>query len=132
MRACAHAYPRGTQDHKASDEAERKRIEDAGGFVLRGRVLGMLAVARSFGDHTLKPFVPAKPDVQAEKLGPDDEFVILACDGLWDVVTDLEAVNLVHQWMREGKDKQSVAEALLEEAKEHGSTDNITVLVVFF
>ncbi|CAN0367794.1 unnamed protein product, partial [Discosporangium mesarthrocarpum] len=56
-----------TYDHKAEDEGEKKRVEDAGGFVLRNRVLGILAVSRSFGDHGMKEFVTAVPHVTATR-----------------------------------------------------------------
>ena len=100
-----------TSDHKADDPTEIERIENAGGFLLRNRVLGIMAVARSMGDHGMKEFVIARPFCKSvEFLLPIDyvsshvtsdvtsdsaEFVILACDGIWDVMEDWEAVDLV-------------------------------------
>jgi len=46
-----------TYDHRADDKSEQKRIAEAGGFISRNRVLGILAVTRSFGDHGMKDFV---------------------------------------------------------------------------
>lgn len=57
-----------TRDHKATDAAERARVEAQGGFVIRKRVMGVLAVARSFGDFVLKKFVPADPYTSTTKL----------------------------------------------------------------
>lgn len=48
-------------DHRAEDQSEEQRIKDAGGFIARKRVLGILAVTRSFGDHGMKDFVTANP-----------------------------------------------------------------------
>jgi serine/threonine protein phosphatase PrpC len=59
------------QDHKATDVAERTRIEAAGGFVVRKRVMGVLAVARSFGDFVLKKFVSAEPYTSTTMLDGD-------------------------------------------------------------
>ena len=62
----------------------------------------------------------------------DEDFLILACDGLWDVVKPGEAVDLVVQFVAEGGDKSSVAKLLVDSAKSGGSNDNISVVVVFF
>jgi serine/threonine protein phosphatase PrpC len=132
-----------TFDHKASDPGEQKRIEASQGFVLRGRVLGILAVSRSFGDHALKQFVPALPFYRKDRLVSDDRFLIVACDGVWDVMTDQEAVDFVDKRIDEAlaagesmpdnpfrNFELSVAQALVDEALERQSKDNITVQIV--
>ena len=66
-------------DHRAEDESEQQRIKDAGGFIARRRVLGILAVTRSFGDHGMKDFVTANPYVSETSLNDcgDVPFLIL-------------------------------------------------------
>lgn len=71
-----------TYDHKGSDKQEAKRIMDAGGFVMSGRVNGVLAVTRSLGDSSMKEFVVGAPYTTETELCEDDEFLILACDGV--------------------------------------------------
>ena len=71
-----------TYDHKGSDKQEAKRIMDAGGFVMSGRVNGVLAVTRSLGDSSMKEFVVGAPYTTETELFDEDEFVILACDGV--------------------------------------------------
>lgn len=71
-----------TYDHKGSDKQEAKRIVDAGGFVMSGRVNGVLAVTRSLGDPSMKEFVVGAPYTTETELGEGDEFLILACDGV--------------------------------------------------
>lgn len=117
-----------TYDHKGSDKQEAKRITDAGGFVMSGRVNGVLAVTRSLGDSSMKDFVVGAPYTTETELNDYDEFLILACDGLWDVVSDQDAVDLV----RGISDPKKAAEELLEHAYKKYSTDNVTVLVVRF
>ncbi|KAF8908748.1 phosphatase 2C-like domain-containing protein, partial [Mucidula mucida] len=123
-----------TQDHKASDKEEENRIRRAGGLVFRGRVFGTLAISRSLGDHLsyeglhLKESVIGTPYISRTELNDDDELCIIACDGLWDVLSDQEAVDLV----RNINDAQKASELLVKNALEKGSTDNCTVLVVRF
>lgn len=74
-----------TYDHKGSDKQEAKRITDAGGFVMSGRVNGVLAVTRSLGDSSMKEFVVGAPYTTETELCEEDEFLILACDGVCDL-----------------------------------------------
>ncbi|THH20437.1 hypothetical protein EUX98_g8588 [Antrodiella citrinella] len=117
-----------TYDHKGSDKQEAKRIMDAGGFVMSGRVNGVLAVTRSLGDSSMKEYVVGSPYTTETELSDEDEFLILACDGLWDVVEDQAAVQLV----RDVADPRKAAETLLDHAYKNWSSDNVTVLVVRF
>ncbi|TFY68251.1 hypothetical protein EVJ58_g1122 [Rhodofomes roseus] len=105
---------------------EAKRIMDAGGFVMSGRVNGVLAVTRSLGDSSMKEFVVGAPYTTETELSEEDEFLILACDGLWDVIDDQKACELV----RSIADPRRAAEELLDYAYKNYSTDNVTVLVV--
>lgn len=113
-------------DHKGSDEAETKRIIDAGGFVVLNRVNGILAVTRSLGDHAMKDYVIGKPHQVNITLDATDTHLILACDGLWDVTSDQEAIDLILP----ENDAQKMSDKLLLHALKNGSTDNISVMVV--
>ncbi|KAJ3790730.1 phosphatase 2C-like domain-containing protein [Lentinula aff. detonsa] len=117
-----------TYDHKGSDKQEAKRITDAGGFVMGGRVNGVLAVTRSLGDSSMKDFVVGAPYTTETELCDEDEFLILACDGLWDVIGDQAAVNQIKTM----NDAQSASHHLLRYALNNHTTDNVTVVVVRF
>lgn len=114
-------------DHKASDASEQERIQKLGSFLILGKVGGSLAISRAFGDIDLKKYVPADPYMAETTLNDDDEFMILACDGLWDVCEDQAAVDLVAKM----KDPQRMAEKLMNHALDT-SRDNITIIVVIF
>ncbi|KAE8682541.1 putative protein phosphatase 2C 59 [Hibiscus syriacus] len=119
-----------SRDHKPDQSDERQRIENAGGFVMWAgtwRVGGVLAVSRAFGDRHLKQYVVADPEIQ-EKLDSSLEFLILASDGLWDVVSNEEAVAMV----KPIHDPEQAAKQLMREASQRGSADNITCVVVRF
>ena len=124
-----------THDHKATTIEEKKRIEADGGFVLRGRVLGILAVSRSFGDHALKPYVPALPYTKSIEISDEDTFIIIACDGVWDVMSDQEAVDFVANLLASTASdvprfQKQAAHALVQEALRRRTTDNITAQIV--
>ncbi|KAL4205200.1 hypothetical protein AMTRI_Chr01g136190 [Amborella trichopoda] len=118
-------------DHEP--HSERKRIEKQGGFVtlLPGdvpRVNGQLAVARAFGDQSLKAHLSSDPEVREVRIDSSVEFVILASDGLWKVMKNEEAVSLV----RSIKDPQTAAKRLTTEALARKSKDDISCIVIRF
>ncbi|KAJ5745884.1 Protein phosphatase 2C [Penicillium odoratum] len=114
-------------DHKGSDENEGKRIANAGGLILNNRVNGVLAVTRALGDAYLKDLVTGHPYTTETVIQPDaDEFIILACDGLWDVCTDQEAVDLI----RNVQDAQRASKILVDHALARFSTDNLSCMVI--
>ncbi|PPS09333.1 hypothetical protein GOBAR_AA11316 [Gossypium barbadense] len=120
-----------SRDHKPDQSDERQRIENAGGFVMWAgtwRVGGVLAVSRAFGDRHLKQYVVADPEIQEEKIDNSLEFLILASDGLWDVVSNEEAVAMI----KPIQDPEQAAKQLMQEAYQRGSADNITCVVVRF
>jgi len=113
-------------DHKASDSAESKRVTDSKGFITYGRVNGILAVTRALGDHAIKEWVVCDPYYTELSLTSKDKFLIIACDGVWDVMTDQDAVNLI----QEESTAQKMADKLLQKALEKGTTDNLSVMVL--
>ncbi|KAJ3478627.1 hypothetical protein NLG97_g8525 [Lecanicillium saksenae] len=114
-------------DHKGSDENEGKRIANAGGLILNNRVNGVLAVTRALGDTYMKDLVTGHPYTTETVIQPDlDEFIIIACDGLWDVCGDQEAVDLV----RNMQDPTAASKFLVEHALSRLSTDNLSCMVV--
>ncbi|KAI9051491.1 hypothetical protein LZ554_004537 [Drepanopeziza brunnea f. sp. 'monogermtubi'] len=116
-------------DHKGSDENEGKRVANAGGLILNNRVNGVLAVTRALGDSYMKDLVTGHPYTTETVIQPDlDEFIILACDGLWDVCSDQEAVDLI----RNQQDPVAAAKQLVDHALARFSTDNLSCMVVRF
>uniref|UniRef100_A0A5B7ARS3 protein-serine/threonine phosphatase n=2 Tax=Davidia involucrata TaxID=16924 RepID=A0A5B7ARS3_DAVIN len=137
-------------DHKPNREDEYARIEAAGGKVIQWnghRVFGVLAMSRSIGDRYLKPWIIPNPEVMFIPRTKEDECLILASDGLWDVMTNEEVCDIARKrillWHKknggtlpsergEGIDPaaQAAAESLSNRALQRGSKDNITVIVV--
>ena len=122
-----------TVDHRPLDEEEEyRRVISLGGYVSEtGRVNGMLAVSKALGDFFLTPYVSDDPFIAQGVLKDDDEFIIMACDGVWDVVTDEVACRLVAQSLFQFLETPDEAALRLRTwAYIQGSTDNITVMIV--
>ncbi|XP_050304979.1 titin-like isoform X2 [Anthonomus grandis grandis] len=121
--------------HKPSREDERQRIEKAGGCVMlwgTWRVNGQLAVSRAIGDADYKPHVIAIPDVREITLDGGEDFLILACDGLWDFLSEDAAANEVYYMISDNPDDtERIGKQLVQLARYQGSSDNISVIVVF-
>nr|XP_033812766.1 protein phosphatase 1F [Geotrypetes seraphini] len=122
--------------HKPEREDERKRIEALGGCITYmgcWRVNGTLAVSRAIGDIDQKPYISAVADGASFRLMGCEDYLVLACDGFFDSVKTWMVAELVLEYLREnGGDGARTAERLVAAAKEGGSSDNITVMVVFF
>lgn len=125
-----------TSDHRPSRMDERERIESMGGYVdcRHGvwRIQGSLAVSRGIGDRHLKQWVIAEPETKILRIRPEFEFLILASDGLWDKVTNQEAVDVVRPLcIGVGKpDSSSACKKLVDLSVSRGSTDDISVMVI--
>lgn len=151
-------------DHKPDDEAEEKRIREAGGYVAGGRVEGDLAVSRGLGDFRFKEVntvlkgnaasgddgkssgsdenmlsvgdqkVSPIPDVIVQSRNKDvDEFILVACDGIWDVQSNYEGIKTVADIFSEGETNLGlVCEEVLDMCLMMGSKDNMTALVLQF
>ncbi|RPA79164.1 PP2C-domain-containing protein [Ascobolus immersus RN42] len=113
-------------DHKGSDDSEGKRVASAGGLILNNRVNGVLAVTRALGDSYMKELVTGHPYTTETVLTEEDEFILLACDGLWDVCSDQDAVNLV----RDVDDPEQASKMLVDHALAKFSNDNLSCMIV--
>ena len=118
-----------SSDHKPSRLDEKERIEALGGRIIHygtWRVEGVLAVTRSIGDRRLKKYVSAQPEVRVRRLQPGDDWLILASDGVWDVMTSQQAVDVVIGCA----DVRQAAILLTNTAYQRNSQDNITTMIV--
>ncbi|XP_062090895.1 probable protein phosphatase 2C 6 [Humulus lupulus] len=146
---------RGTQtipltvDQKPDRADELMRIEREGGKVINwngARVFGVLAMSRAIGDRYLRPWIIPVPEIQFMTRTEEDECLILASDGLWDVMTNDEVGEVARHLLRRRRrlmmsssssssedqisPAQFVADNLTEIACGRNSSDNISIIVV--
>lgn len=160
-----------SDDHKPQNRKETERIHSCGGTVMAGRVCGCLAVSRALGDFEFKftgnRFIPNKElmvsnvaDIKQINITDNTKFLILACDGLWDVLTNEDATAYVVDWLRKqplpkgalapaapstvhdggipsaNGDLQKLLDkcsySLCDHAIHCGSMDNVSVMIVAF
>jgi len=123
-----------SKDHKPNSPEERVRIEKLGGKITYDGVdwrVKDLSLSRAFGDVECTPYVTHLPQIYCRKLSTSDKFLILACDGLWDVLTNQDAVDFIID-LKNKNYKGNYAKVLAEHALEKGSMDNVTVIVYYF
>jgi protein phosphatase len=140
-----------SQDHKPDDELEKVRIEAAGGHVESNRVNGQLAMSRAIGDYSYKQqpergvdeqLVIAKPDVVSKDRTAEDRFVVVACDGIFDVLSNQELVDFINGEIKKDATQsltkicESVCNRCLAATSPSGGpatalgTDNMTVVII--
>lgn len=118
-----------SDDHKCTRDDEKKRVEARGGRITSywggPRVNGFLNMTRAIGDRELKDVLSAEPEIQQHEIQSGDEFLILASDGVWDVLSNQGACDL----LKGCTDMQKGARKITDEAFQR-STDNITAIVI--
>ncbi|CAE6502692.1 unnamed protein product [Rhizoctonia solani] len=133
-------------DHKPQNPAETARITAAGGYVEYNRVNGNLALSRAIGDFEFKQnyaiqpeqqIVTANPDITEHDLTDEDEFIVLACDGIWDCLTSQQVIDCVRRLVAEKKELGEICEIIMDRCVAPDSDigagigcDNMTMMVV--
>lgn len=139
-------------DHKPRNIGELMRIHNNGGFVVNNRVNGILALSRAFGDFGFKMHagninnrllapenyqVTVCPDVIVQRFDPpNDEFLVLACDGIWDCLSPKEIVSSIRHLISLGRNLEEIVEILLDQCIGMADTttgigfDNMTLIIV--
>ncbi|KIW27248.1 uncharacterized protein PV07_07004 [Cladophialophora immunda] len=132
-------------DHKPQNEGEKARISAAGGFVDFGRVNGNLALSRAIGDFEFKKsadlspeqqIVTAFPDVITHEVSSDDEFLVIACDGIWDCQSSQAVVEFVRRGVAAKQELHLICENMMDNCLASNSEtggvgcDNMTMIVI--
>jgi serine/threonine protein phosphatase PrpC len=123
-----------TNDHKPSQPSEKIRIEKLGGKIEFDGIdwrIKDLSLSRAFGDLDSRPYITHLPQIFNYKITTKDKFLILACDGLWDVLSNQDAVDFIIN-LTVINFTGNFAKAIAEHAYDKGSLDNITVIIYFF
>lgn len=131
-----------TRDHKPALPSEKERIKAAGGSVMVQRVNGALAVSRALGDYEYKNVEGRGPCEQLISPEPEifvrdrnmehDEFLILACDGIWDVMTNEDLCDFIYSRLLLTDDLESVTNQVVDTCLHKGSRDNMSIVLVTF
>lgn len=141
-----HAAPLSF-DHKPGNIEEKRRIEATGGWIRNNRVNGCLAVSRAFGDHTFKSnshqtidyqSVTCYPDITVKDITPEIEFIVIACDGIWEVKNNQEVVDFIRMQIGERIQPTQILKNLCMECVASPSStvstgfDNMSVILISF
>ncbi|KAK4257486.1 hypothetical protein QN277_007066 [Acacia crassicarpa] len=130
-----------SKDHTPLCMEERERIAPLGGYIVGGYLNGQLGVTRALGDWHLEGLkemserggpLSAEPELKLTTLTKEDEFLIIASDGIWDVFRSQNAVDFARGRLQEHNDVKLCCKEMVEEALKRYSTDNLTVVMVCF
>ena len=121
-----------TVDHKPDEVNEKIRITKMGGVIKEDDEgtyrIGDLAVSRAFGDGDNAPYISQVPDIYYKKITPNTKYIVMACDGLWDVINNEELHSLIKKFKE--NDSKNLAISLVNEALKRKSGDNISAIVI--
>lgn len=134
---CAFA----TTDHKPVNPLEKERIQNAGGSVMIQRVNGSLAVSRALGDFEYKnvegkgpceQLVSPEPEIFVEDRHIDDQFMVLACDGIWDVMSNDDICDFIDHKMKLVSSLEEICNQVVDTCLNKGSRDNMSIVLIAF
>ncbi|KAL9314438.1 hypothetical protein ACSQ67_019890 [Phaseolus vulgaris] len=130
-----------SKDHRPNCVNEKTRVESLGGFIDDGYLNGQLGITRAIGDWHLEGMketsegggpLSAEPELKLMTLTKEDEFLIIASDGIWDVFSSQNAVDFARRRLQEHNDEKLCCKEIVQEAIKRESTDNLTVVMVCF
>jgi len=129
-----------TLDHKPTNEEERDRIVRAGGLVMTQRINGSLAVSRALGDFDYKADEQREPTEQLVSPEPDvvtiprddssDQFICLACDGIFDVFSNEDLSDFIISRLQISQKYEEITAEIVDTSLHKGSRDNMSVILV--
>lgn len=126
------AFKQITTDHKPDDPKERERLEKMGGEIYKdseGTIrIGDLSLSRAFGDGDNLPYISQTPDVHYNKITNKTKYVVMGCDGLWDVINNKDLFKLLNEFKKLGS--KNLAADLAQKALERNTSDNVSVIVI--
>ena len=124
-----NSYTQISSDHKCTIEDEKIRVESMGGEIKKNRVMGQLILTRTLGDLYVKQYgVINTPDISVNDIRGNMKYIILASDGIWDVV-DLD--TLVGMG-KAGKNVGEFCEDIVKLAINKNTKDNVSCIVISF
>lgn len=115
-------------DHKPNSPKERKKILSKGGFVRNGRVDGILAVARAFGDKQIAKHLSVIPDISSGSIR-NIAYFFQASDGIFDVLSNQRIKSLINMFFKKGLKINAISKKITKEAIKRGSMDNVSVII---
>jgi adenylate cyclase len=114
-------------EHKGYDRQEHDRIRETGGFITdNDRVQGIIGVPRALGDKGLKKYLSSDPYLSSRKITEDDLYCVIACDGVWDVLSNEAVAELLDPTLSCSQNARKIRDC----AFALSSTDNISVIVI--
>ena len=122
-------FKRLSYDHRADDEEEKRRVQNSGGTIINNRVMGALMLSRAFGDFELKSFgVKCEPYYSYTEidLNEKNQFVILACDGVWDLNTESDFQQLIMFC----NDSEMLCSTIIKNTLRKDAWDNLSVFAI--
>ena len=128
-----------SNDHKPDLAGEKRRITKAGGYISDGRVNGNLNLSRALGDLEYKKdenlaakdqLISGFPDVTVKELGPNDEFFVLGCDGIWECMSNDQIIDFVAERLaNKNASISKICGALIDKMLAPDTSSNLTYII---